>query len=42
VHHDTALLAGKRILVTGVVTRGSIAFHVVERAQQSGAEVPVR
>jgi meromycolic acid enoyl-[acyl-carrier protein] reductase len=33
------MLAGKKILVTGVVTRGSIAFHVAERAQLAGAEV---
>jgi enoyl-[acyl-carrier protein] reductase I len=33
------LLEGKRILVTGVVTRSSIAYHVAERAQQLGAEV---
>jgi meromycolic acid enoyl-[acyl-carrier protein] reductase len=33
------LLAGKRLLVTGVVTRSSIAYHVAERAQQLGAEV---
>jgi enoyl ACP reductase len=33
------LLAGKRILVTGVVTRTSIAFGVAERAQELGAEV---
>jgi len=31
------LLTGKRILVTGVVTRSSIAYHVAERAQQLGA-----
>ncbi len=36
---STRLLAGKRILVTGVVTRSSIAYHVAERAQQLGAEV---
>jgi meromycolic acid enoyl-[acyl-carrier protein] reductase len=36
---STSLLAGKRILVTGVVTRSSIAYHVAERAQQNGAEV---
>ena len=36
---STSLLAGKRILVTGVVTRSSIAYHVAERAQQLGAEV---
>jgi enoyl ACP reductase len=33
------LLEGKRLLVTGVLTRGSIAFTVAERAQQEGAEV---
>jgi meromycolic acid enoyl-[acyl-carrier protein] reductase len=33
------MLAGKRILVTGVVTRQSIAFAVAERALLSGAEV---
>jgi enoyl ACP reductase len=33
------MLVGKRILVTGVVTRRSIAFAVAERAQQLGAEV---
>src|SRR4051812_38031619 len=39
---DTALamlLEGKRLLVTGVLTRGSIAYTVAERAQQEGAEV---
>jgi meromycolic acid enoyl-[acyl-carrier-protein] reductase len=36
---STDLLAGKRILVTGVVTRSSIAYHVAERAQELGAEV---
>jgi meromycolic acid enoyl-[acyl-carrier-protein] reductase len=36
---SAALLEGKRLLVTGVLTRGSIAFAVAERAQQSGAEV---
>jgi enoyl-[acyl-carrier protein] reductase I len=35
----TMLLAGKRILITGVVTRESIAFAVAERAQRLGAEV---
>ena len=30
------MLAGKRILVTGVVTRDSIAYHVAERAQRAG------
>jgi enoyl-[acyl-carrier protein] reductase I len=33
------LLEGKRLLVTGVLTRGSIAYAVAERAQQEGAEV---
>ena len=33
------MLAGKRILVTGVVTSDSIAYHVAERAQRAGAEV---
>ncbi len=33
------LLAGKRIVVTGVVTRSSIAFSVAERAQQLGAQI---
>jgi meromycolic acid enoyl-[acyl-carrier-protein] reductase len=35
----TPLLDGKRLLLTGVVTRGSIAYHVAERAQRDGAEV---
>jgi enoyl ACP reductase len=33
------MLAGKRLLVTGVITRRSIAFTVAERAQRAGAEV---
>jgi enoyl-[acyl-carrier protein] reductase I len=33
------LLAGKRIVVTGVVNRRSIAFAIAERAQAQGAEV---
>ncbi len=33
------ILAGKRLLITGVITRDSIAFHVAERAQQEGAEL---
>ena len=32
-------LAGSRILITGVVTRDSIAFAVAERAQELGADV---
>src|ERR1700693_4645461 len=33
------ILAGKRILVTGVITDASIAFHVARVAQQEGARV---
>ena len=33
------LLEGKRFLITGVLTRGSIAYAVAERAQQEGAEI---
>jgi meromycolic acid enoyl-[acyl-carrier protein] reductase len=33
------ILAGKRVLITGVITRDSIAFHAAERAQREGAEV---
>src|SRR5918999_3076625 len=33
------LLEGKRLLITGVLTNGSIAYAVAERAQQEGAEV---
>jgi enoyl ACP reductase len=33
------ILEGRRILVTGVVNRQSIAFAIAERAQQQGAEV---
>jgi len=33
------ILAGKRILVTGVLTDASIAFHVAKAAQQEGATV---
>jgi meromycolic acid enoyl-[acyl-carrier-protein] reductase len=36
---DHRILAGKRILVTGVVNRHSIAFAIAERAQLAGAEV---
>ncbi len=32
-------LAGKRVLVTGVITKDSIAFTAAERLQQAGAEV---
>ena len=34
-----SLLAGKRLLVTGVATRDSIAFAVADHAQRAGAEV---
>lgn len=33
------MLAGKRIVVTGVINRHSIAYAIAERAQQEGAEV---
>jgi enoyl ACP reductase len=34
-----SLLQGKRILVTGVVNRHSIAYSIAERAQREGADV---
>ena len=33
------LLEGKRFLITGVLTKGSIAYSVAERAQEQGAEI---
>jgi enoyl ACP reductase len=33
------VLRGKRLLITGVLTKGSIAYAVAERAQQEGAEI---
>jgi meromycolic acid enoyl-[acyl-carrier-protein] reductase len=33
------ILAGKRLLITGVITKDSIAFHAAEQAQMEGAEV---
>jgi meromycolic acid enoyl-[acyl-carrier-protein] reductase len=33
------ILAGKRLLITGVLTKDSIAFHVASQAQQEGATV---
>jgi enoyl ACP reductase len=33
------LLEGKRFLITGVLTKGSIAYSVAERAQKEGAEI---
>ncbi|MGQ0841740.1 enoyl-ACP reductase FabI [Actinokineospora sp.] len=35
----TGLLEGKRLLVTGVITDASIAFHVAKAAQEQGAQV---
>src|SRR6202000_2197403 len=36
---EFVILEGKKILVTGVVNRHSIAFSIAERAQAQGAEV---
>jgi enoyl ACP reductase len=33
------MLDGKRLLITGVLTRGSIAFEVARQAQEFGAEI---
>jgi enoyl-[acyl-carrier protein] reductase I len=33
------LLAGKRLLITGVLTDGSIAYHTARLAQEQGAEI---
>ena len=33
------ILEGKRLLITGVITKDSIAFHAAEQAQEEGAEV---
>ena len=33
------ILAGKRLLITGVITKDSIAFHAAAQAQEEGAEV---
>src|SRR5205085_10265272 len=33
------ILAGKRLLITGVITKDSIAFHAAEHAQREGASV---
>lgn len=38
-HTATGLLAGKRILVTGVLTPKSIAFAIADAAQRAGAEL---
>ena len=36
---DHRLLAGKRLVITGVVTKDSIAFEVARQAQEAGAEI---
>ena len=36
---DVGILEGKNILVTGVLTDGSIAFHVAKIAQEQGATI---
>jgi enoyl-[acyl-carrier protein] reductase I len=33
------ILDGKRLLITGVITKDSIAFHAAQRVQEEGAEV---
>ncbi|HEY1714397.1 MAG TPA: enoyl-ACP reductase FabI [Solirubrobacteraceae bacterium] len=33
------ILEGKRLLITGVITKDSIAYHAAEQAQKEGAEV---
>ncbi|HTU29933.1 MAG TPA: enoyl-ACP reductase FabI [Solirubrobacteraceae bacterium] len=33
------ILSGKRLLITGVITKDSIAFHAAEHAQREGADV---
>ncbi len=33
------ILEGKRLLITGVITKDSIAYHAAEQAQMEGAEV---
>ncbi|GGQ48955.1 enoyl-ACP reductase FabI [Streptomyces mutabilis] len=35
----SGILAGKRVLVTGVLTESSIAFHTARLAQEQGAEI---
>ena len=36
---DHMLLEGKRLLITGVLTDGSIAWHTAKMAQEQGAEI---
>lgn len=33
------ILDGKRLLITGVITKDSIAYHVAEQAQREGASI---
>ena len=33
------ILEGKKLVITGVITKDSIAFHAADRAQREGAEV---
>ena len=33
----TGLLAGKNLLITGVITEASMAFHTARLAQEQGA-----
>ena len=35
----TGILDGKRVLVTGIITDSSIAFHIARVAQEAGAEI---
>ncbi len=35
----TRILEGKRVLVTGIITDSSIAFHIAKVAQEAGAEL---
>jgi meromycolic acid enoyl-[acyl-carrier-protein] reductase len=36
---ERVILQGKRLLITGVITKDSIAFHAAEHAQREGASV---
>src|SRR5947199_9815512 len=35
--NGAVILAGKRLLITGAMTKDSIAFHAAEQAQKEGA-----
>src|SRR5436305_13475929 len=37
--NGAVILAGKRLLITGVITKDSIAYHAAEQAQKEGAEI---